>query len=154
MDIILQVKLCHVCFMARIDTCCFICLLNSISPGCSNDEGAAVVYTEVFNKRKREVNQKPTEMVEYGEIKMSASVNEEESPKNQGDMEMTTNQKYDTSFLTTFVETKNVRVYYSLVYVRDRTFAVWTFSLIIHKMPKCSLKVCNRDSRSSWSVII
>lgn len=103
--------------MARIDTCCFIGLLNSISPGCSNDEGAAVVYTEVFNKRKREVNQKPTEMVEYGEIKMAASVNEEESPKNQGDMEMTTNQTYDTSFLTTFVETKNVRVYYSLVYV-------------------------------------
>ncbi|XP_036823775.1 uncharacterized protein LOC110509383 [Oncorhynchus mykiss] len=73
--------------------------------GCSNDEGAAVVYTEVFNKRKREVNQKPTEMVEYGEIKMAASVNEEESPKNQGDMEMTTNQTYDTSFLTTFGRT-------------------------------------------------
>ncbi|XP_029626021.1 uncharacterized protein LOC115204511 [Salmo trutta] len=73
--------------------------------GCSNEEGAAVVYTEVFNKRKREVNQKATEMVEYGEIKMAASLNEEESPKNQRDMEMTTNQTYDTSFLTTFVRT-------------------------------------------------
>ncbi|XP_029626006.1 hepatocyte cell adhesion molecule [Salmo trutta] len=73
--------------------------------GCSNDEGAAVVYTEVFNKRKREVNQKATEMVEYGEIKMAASLNEEESPKNQRDMEMTTNQTYDTSFLTTFGRT-------------------------------------------------
>ncbi|KAM9436952.1 uncharacterized protein ACWYII_015057 [Salvelinus alpinus] len=61
--------------------------------------------TSVFNKRKRVVNQKATEMVEYGEVKMAASLNEEESPKNQGDMEMTTNQTYDTSFLTTFGRT-------------------------------------------------
>lgn len=105
MDILLQVKLCHVFFIARISTYCFIGLLTSLSPGCSNDEGAAVVYTEVFNKRKREVNQKATEMVEYGEIKMAASLNEEESPKNQKDMELSTNQTYDTSFLTTFGRT-------------------------------------------------
>ncbi|XP_055791527.1 uncharacterized protein LOC129863509 [Salvelinus fontinalis] len=73
--------------------------------GCSNDEGAAVVYAEVFNKRKTEVNQKATEMMEYGEVKMAASLNEEESPKNQGDLEMTTNQTYDTSSLTTFGRT-------------------------------------------------
>nr|XP_029503942.1 uncharacterized protein LOC115119307 [Oncorhynchus nerka] len=73
--------------------------------GCSNDEGDAVVYTEVFNTRTREVNQNATEMVEYGEIKMAASLNEEESPKNQGDMEMTNTQTYDTSFLTTFGRT-------------------------------------------------
>ncbi|XP_031665341.1 uncharacterized protein LOC116352813 [Oncorhynchus kisutch] len=58
--------------------------------GFSNDEGDAVVYTEVFNTRTREVHQNATEMVEYGEIKMAASLNEEESPK--GDMEMTNTQ--------------------------------------------------------------
>ncbi|KAK6305686.1 hypothetical protein J4Q44_G00244660, partial [Coregonus suidteri] len=81
--------------------------LGNTTSGCSNDEGAPVVYTEVFNKRKREVHQKAeaTEMVAYGEIKMAASLYEEESPENHGDMEMTTNQTYDTSFLTTFSRT-------------------------------------------------
>ncbi|XP_023842958.1 uncharacterized protein [Salvelinus sp. IW2-2015] len=86
-----SLALLHAVFVG-VNRLCGKLRFGQTTSGCSNDEGAAVVYTEVFNKRKRVVNQKATEMVEYGEVKMAASLNEEESPKNQGDLEMTTNQ--------------------------------------------------------------